>query len=1166
MKKISLLMACLVSFWVTKAAVTSPQDYSTIFAASAINANGTQLEKSTTFGVGTWYGSATGTQPSVATSTLSYSTYKDNTLGKQIALTSQSARYSNFGLTTTITDLTTGTFYLSFLLNLSNAPASSTFVAFNKSTTSTVNRGYIKVAKSGTQYLLTPIVSTTTGTSSQLLDFGTTYLIVIKYEVTTASNTAGAGTVSLFVNPTPGAAEPGTPTATVTQSGLTNMDYFKGFDVWQQSSLTGTIAGLRYSKNSWADAVPAAVPVSTSAVTSIAATTATGNGTLGGSLGTPAYSDYGICYKTSAGATINDSKVSLGIPLAIGAFTASLTGLTPNTTYYANAYATNSNGTTYGTEVSFLTLAAAPAAPTVDGITSTSVNIAINENGNPATTTFAIKENNSGKYVQEDGTISSATNVWHTKSGWGTKTVTGLTANTSYTFLAKAQNSASATVFGATTIVPTLPLAPTSTAASAITSAGFTANWTAPTQGAATFTYTVEYGTISDLSSSTTSVSSIISTNLSEVIGLLAPNTTYYYHVKAVNASGSGSWSGIQSVTTDVAAPGAPTIGTATAGNAEASVAFTAPSSNGGSSIIDYTVTSSPGGLTATGASSPIVVTGLTNGTAYTFTVTARNSVGSSSASDASNSGTPVSPAVTVLANANLSSYSPSSATDVTVSAGELTVDDNFSVKTMTVAPGAKLTLASGKTLTVVGALTLQSDDAHGTATFVDNDGSTLSTGSIDVQRYLKGGRNWYISSPVSSATANVFNVASSKDIVYNYSESTGTNNPWPQISTGSTALNVMQGYVVKLNTDTTINFTGTLNTGEQTTSFNRTIGQVKEGFNLVGNPYLSYVNIKDIQTSDTVHIETSYWLRSRNSGNTAYVFDTYNLKSGIGVANSGLKLTKYIPPMQAFWVRVKQGFTTGSLTLHNTLRAHQDSVYNVFRAPAASELTQQILRLQVSNGVITDETVLYTNSNASNGLDDYDSQKMNEGNITIPQIYTLAGTEQLAINGLNNISYDLEMPLGLTISTSGTFSLKASQISNFVSGTQLILKDYANIDSPINTDLSDGNTYSFSSGATTNNTSRFTLTFRAPSVATEINSTEKGSFWISTNANGQIIVNGNSSENTLVTIYNALGQKIVSKNITHANAPLGNSLQAGVYMITVSNAGKSITKKIIID
>ncbi|MEI6421156.1 MAG: fibronectin type III domain-containing protein, partial [Lentisphaerota bacterium] len=541
------------------AAVTTPQDYSTFFAAGAINANGTQLEKSTTFGVGTWYSAATGTQPSVATSTLSYSTYKDNTLGKQIALTSQSpARYSNFGLTLTTTDLTSGTFYLSFLLNLSNAPASSTFVSFNKSQTATVNRGYIKVAKSGTQYLLTPIVSTTAGTSSQLLDFDTTYLIVLKYVVTTASNTAGAGTASLFVNPTPGAAEPGTPTATVTESSLTNMDYFKGFDVWQQSTLAGTVAGLRFSKT-WAEVVPAAVPVSTSAVTAIAATTATGNGTLGGSLGTPAYTDYGICYKTSAGATINDSKVSLGAPSAIGTFTASLTGLTPNTTYYANAYATNTGGTTYGTEVSFLTLAAAPAAPTVGGITATSVNIAINENGNPATTTFAIKENNSGKYVQDDGTILNATNIYHTKADWGTKTVTGLTANTSYSFLAKAQNSASASVFGLTTTKATLPAAPTSTAASAITSAGFTANWTAPTQGAVTFTYTLEYGTISDLSSGTTVVSGIASANLSNAITGLLPGTTYYYHILSSNASGVSSYSTIQSVTTNHVTP---TVGT----------------------------------------------------------------------------------------------------------------------------------------------------------------------------------------------------------------------------------------------------------------------------------------------------------------------------------------------------------------------------------------------------------------------------------------------------------------------------------------------------------------------------------------------------------------------------------------------------------------------------
>ncbi len=88
--------------------------------------------------------------------------------------------------------------------------------------------------------------------------------------------------------------------------------------------------------------------------------------------------------------------------------------------------------------------------------------------------------------------------------------------------------------------------------------------------------------------------------------------------------------------------PGAPTIGTATAGNAQASVTFTAPASTGGPAITSYTVTSSPGGITASGASSPIVVTGLTNGTAYTFTVKATTfTTGPSSA--ASNSVTPAS-------------------------------------------------------------------------------------------------------------------------------------------------------------------------------------------------------------------------------------------------------------------------------------------------------------------------------------------------------------------------------------------------------------------------------------------------------------------------------------------------------------------------------------------
>jgi hypothetical protein len=103
-----------------------------------------------------------------------------------------------------------------------------------------------------------------------------------------------------------------------------------------------------------------------------------------------------------------------------------------------------------------------------------------------------------------------------------------------------------------------------------------------------------------------------------------------------LQALGAGIWP---------ATPGAPTIGTATAGDASASVTFTAPAYTGYPAVITgYTVTSSPGGLTGTGASSPITVSGLSNGTAYTFTVTATNATGTGPASAASNSVTPIAP------------------------------------------------------------------------------------------------------------------------------------------------------------------------------------------------------------------------------------------------------------------------------------------------------------------------------------------------------------------------------------------------------------------------------------------------------------------------------------------------------------------------------------------
>ena len=123
----------------------------------------------------------------------------------------------------------------------------------------------------------------------------------------------------------------------------------------------------------------------------------------------------------------------------------------------------------------------------------------------------------------------------------------------------------------------------------------------------------------------------------------LTNGTSYTFTVVATNSVGAGSASAASSPVVPVGSPGAPTGVTATAGNGQATVTWVAPASNGGSPITGYTVTAAPGGQTCstTGALS-CTVTGLTNGTSYTFTVVATNSVGSSGASAPSASTVPV--------------------------------------------------------------------------------------------------------------------------------------------------------------------------------------------------------------------------------------------------------------------------------------------------------------------------------------------------------------------------------------------------------------------------------------------------------------------------------------------------------------------------------------------
>ncbi|HLN75323.1 MAG TPA: T9SS type A sorting domain-containing protein [Prolixibacteraceae bacterium] len=104
--------------------------------------------------------------------------------------------------------------------------------------------------------------------------------------------------------------------------------------------------------------------ITTQAVTDISSITATGHGNIT-FLGVPGPTAYGICWNTTGAPTIDNSKVDKGAASATGAFTASMSGLSANTTYHVRAFATNTTGTTYGEEQDFTTLLLPPTVSSV---------------------------------------------------------------------------------------------------------------------------------------------------------------------------------------------------------------------------------------------------------------------------------------------------------------------------------------------------------------------------------------------------------------------------------------------------------------------------------------------------------------------------------------------------------------------------------------------------------------------------------------------------------------------------------------------------------------------------------------------------------------------------------------------------------------------------------
>jgi hypothetical protein len=294
-----------------------------------------------------------------------------------------------------------------------------------------------------------------------------------------------------------------------------------------------------------------------------------------------------------------------------------------------------------------------PDAPTIGSVTKGGGYVTVSYtqpayDGNSPITSYTAVSNPGGI----TGTVLTALS--------GSVTVSGLNSSVSYTFSVYATNAAGngASSGASVVVVPNAaPGVPVLTA-NRISTTQVNIVFTAPTDnGSAITSYTANNNPTTVTQSLYQSGGGTFS------FTSLSPGINYTFSVYATNAVGSGSAGTVSSYTASV--PDAPFSASAAPSGANSiSVSFFGPYNNGGFAITNYTVTSSPGSITASGAGSPITVSGLTTGTNYTFTVYATNSIGNSVPSAASN----ISTTYTVPGTPTIGTATLASPTTATVS------------------------------------------------------------------------------------------------------------------------------------------------------------------------------------------------------------------------------------------------------------------------------------------------------------------------------------------------------------------------------------------------------------------------------------------------------------------------------------------------------------------
>jgi uncharacterized delta-60 repeat protein len=500
--------------------------------------------------------------------------------------------------------------------------------------------------------------------------------------------------------------------------------------------------------------------------------------------------------------------------------------------------------------------------------------------------------------------------------------------------------------------------------------------------------------------------------------------------------------------------------------------------------------------------------------------------------------------------------------------------------------------------------LTLLSS-AAGTALVVNNPGAGRVLGTATVQRYINPAANTgtgfrYYGAPVKGATAAML-AAPAFDYDQSRYRLPTPQDTLPLMSYGfttsslvpNTPLAVGRGYRASVPAATTVNFTGTLTTGDTTITLLRTGKAAYNGWNLVSNPYPAPLNwSKLVADGKATGIEAAVYVYESASSSVGDYRSYVNKVSNDGLLNQTTTGDLLIAMGQAFFVRVRQNVDSGTLTFRNEYRETSYTQQASFSRTALAAPFSVSLALERNGGVKScskcghlNRIAIYADpdgvSNATQPFNSaLDADARNLFSFSQQTLSIRAGTADTtaAIRAIAPPSATTEIPLLLSAASPDAYKLAIAvdQLSQLSPGIAPYLYDSSNPNNPQR--LNAGSTtvnFTLSASEVLRTTiDRFKIIFLPVALATTPTSTALGSAVVFPNpAQHRIHVQVPAvpgATQVQATLFNALGQVVLRQN---APLPLvgtaldleAEKLAGGVYILRLQAGSSTATRRVVL-